>query len=208
MSKASRRKPSIFQTLLLGAICVAIGSSFGFWLAAVLPDRTLISFLKYATVLIGIVWAFSMIVYNKLYDLTELTAIDYKQHRGLESAIQLRLQSFWFRAIILGISSLIINVPMFLKDGGINPTPEFFSIAFGVLMLSLFLLRRVWLELEDIRELRSEVKEIERREKKRTEQVQVLKDGTKNWEDDPRLINPIQPPETNDDSAGGANRKD
>ena len=41
-----------------------------------------------------------------------------------------------------------------------------------------------------------------------TEQVQALKDGAKNWEDDPRLINSIQPPETNDDSAGGANRKD
>jgi hypothetical protein len=56
-------------------------------------------------------------------------------------------------------------------------------------MLSVFMLRRVWLELEDIRELRSEVKEIERREKKRTEQVQALKDGAKNWEDDPRLGN-------------------
>jgi hypothetical protein len=199
MSKASRRKPSLFRTLLLGAICVAIGSSFGFWVADVLPDRTLISFLKYATVLLGIVWAFSMIVYNKLYDLTELAAIDYKQHRGLESAIQLRLQWFWFRAVILGMSSLIINVPMFLKDGGIDPTPVFFSIAFGVLMLSLFLLRRVWLELEDIRELRSAVKEIERREKKRTEQVQALKDGTKNWEDDPQLSNVVHPAEINDD---------
>jgi hypothetical protein len=73
-----------------------------------------------------------------------------------------------------------------MKDGGLAITPAIFSIAFGVLMLSLFLLRRVWLELEDIRELRSEVKEIERREKKRTEQVQMLKEGAKNWEDDPK----------------------
>jgi hypothetical protein len=67
------------------------------------------------------------------------------------------------------------------------------------MMLSLFLLRRVWLELEDIRELRSEVKEIERREKKRTEQVQALKDGVKNWEDDPQLSNVVHPAETKDD---------
>lgn len=189
MSKASRRNPSLIRTVSLGAICVAAGASFGFWIAGVLPDQTLISFLKYSTVLLGIVWAFSMIVYNKLYDLTELAAIDYKQHRGLESAIRLRLQWFWFRAVILGLCSLVINVPMFMKDGGLALTPLIFSIAFGVLMLSLFLLRRVWLELEDIRELRSEVKEIERREKKRTEQVQVLKEGAKNWEDDPRLTN-------------------
>lgn len=189
MSEATRRHPSILRTLSIGAICVAVGASFGFWVAGVLPDQTLISLLKYSTVLLGIIWAFSMIVYNKLYDLTELAAIDYKQHRGLESAIRLRLQWFWFRAVVLGISSLIINIPMFLKDGGLTTTPLVFSIAFGVLMLSVFMLRRVWLELEDIRELRSEVKEIERREKKRTEQVQALKDGAKNWEDDPRLGN-------------------
>jgi len=200
MSQASRRKPSLFRTVLLGAICVAAGASFGFWIAGVLPDQTLISFLKYSTVLLGIVWAFSMIVYNKLYDLTELAAIDYKQHRGLESAIRLRLQWFWFRAVVLGICSLIINVPMFMKDGGIAITPTIFSIAFGVLMLSLFLLRRVWLELEDIRELRSEVKEIERREKKRTDQVQTLKEGAKNWEDDPRLTNPSLQSETDNES--------
>jgi len=190
MSQASRRNPSLFRTLFLGGTCIVAGASFGFWITGVLPDQTLVSFLKYSTVLLGIVWAFSMIVYNKLYDLTELAAIDYKQHRGLESAIRLRLQWFWFRAVVLGICSLIINVPMFMKDGGLAITPAIFSIAFGTLMLSLFLLRRVWLELEDIRELRSEVKEIERREKKRTDQVQALKDGAKSWEDDPRLTNP------------------
>ncbi len=190
MSQASRRNPSLFRTLFLGGTCITAGASFGFWITGVLPDQTLISFLKYSTVLLGIVWAFSMIVYNKLYDLTELAAIDYKQHRGLESAIRLRLQWFWFRAVVLGVCSLIINVPMFMKDGGLAITPTIFSIAFGVLMLSLFLLRRVWLELEDIRELRSEVKEIERREKKRNDQVQALKEGAKNWEDDPRLTNP------------------
>ncbi|OAI05296.1 hypothetical protein A1353_00210 [Methylomonas methanica] len=189
MSQASHRNPSLFRTLFLGGTGIAAGASFGFWITGVLPDQTLISFLKYSTVLLGIVWAFSMIVYNKLYDLTELAAIDYKQHRGLESAIRLRLQWFWFRAVVLGICSLIINVPMFMKDGGLAITPAIFSIAFGTLMLSLFLLRRVWLELEDIRELRSEVKEIERREKKRTDQIQALKEGAKNWEDDPRLDN-------------------
>jgi len=67
------------------------------------------------------------------------------------------------------------------------------------MMLCFFLLRRVWLELEDIRELRFEVKEIERREKKRTDQVQALKEGAKNWEDDPQLSNIVRPPETKDD---------
>lgn len=190
MSRASRRNLNLFRTLFLGGACIAVGASFGFLITGVLPDQTLISFLKYSTVLLGIVWAFSMIVYNKLYDLTELAAIDYKQHRGLESAIRLRLQWFWFRAVVLGICSLVINIPMFMKDGGLAITPTIFSVAFGTLMLSLFLLRRVWLELEDIRELRSEVKEIERREKKRTDQVQSLKDGAKNWEDDHRLTNP------------------
>ena len=200
MNQAKRRQPSILRTLSIGAICVGVGASFGFWIAGVLPHLTLISFLKYSTVLLGIVWAFSMIVYNKLYDLTELGAIDYKQHRGLESAIRLRLQWFWFRAVVLGISSLIINVPMFLKDGGLPMTPLIFSIAFSVLMLSIFMLRSVWLELEDIRELRSEVKEIERLEKKRTEQIQVLKDGAKNWEDDPCLTNPNTQSEADNES--------
>lgn len=200
MSKPSRRQANIFRTLSFGVVCIAAGAWLGLWVAGVLPAQTLISFLKYSTVLIGVVWAFSMIVYNKLYDLTDLAAIDYKQHRGLESAIRLRLHWFWFRALILALCSIVVNVPMFMKDGGLNPTPTIFSIAFGVLVFSLFLLRRVWLELEDIRELRSEVKEIERREKKRTDQVQALKEGTKNWEDDPRLTNPSPQAKTDDQS--------
>jgi HAMP domain-containing protein len=128
-----------------------------------------------------------MLVYNKLSDLTDLPGIDYKQHRGLESAIQLRLQWFWFRAGALAIAGLVANLPMFLKDGGITPTPWTFAIATAALALALFLLRRVWAELEDIRELRSEVKELERREGQRTEQIQTLRDGVAEWESDPNL---------------------
>jgi len=183
-----QRKSSIVQTVISGTFIVVVGAGAGFWVArAGAPSGTLISILKYATVLLGVVWAFSMIVYNKLSDLTELPGIDYKQHRGLESAIQLRLQWFWFRAGLLGIAGLVTNLPMFLQDGGITPGPRAFAVATGSLVLALFLLRRVWAELEDIRELRSEVKELERREQQRINQIQSLKDGVAEWESDPKL---------------------
>jgi len=49
----------------------------------------------------------------------------------------------------------------------------------------LFALRGLWSELEEIRELKSYVKAIERREKERAEQVKALKDAHKGqWESD------------------------
>lgn len=182
-----RRPPSLIRTATSGTVIVLSGAGIGYWIAGVAPYGTLISVFKYATVLLGVVWAFSMIVYNKLSDLTDLPGIDYKQHRGLESAIQLRLQWFWFRAVVLGIAGLTANLPMFLTDGGIVPRQWTFAIAAGSLALALFLLRRVWAELEDIRELRSEIKELGRREQQRSEQMQALKDGVAKWESDPQL---------------------
>lgn len=182
-----QRKSSIVRTVISGALIVATGASAGFWVAEIVPDGTLISFFKFATILLGVVWAFSMLVYNKLSDLTDLPGIDYKQHRGLESAIQLRLQWFWFRAGALGIAGLVANLPMFLKDGGITPMPWTFAIAAAALVLAMFLLRRVWAELEDIRELRSEVKELERRERERAEQIQSLRESVAEWESNPKL---------------------
>lgn len=187
MKNPQQYKPSIIRTVVSGVLIVAAGAAAGFWVAGKVPEGTLISFFKFATILLGVVWAFSMLVYNKLSDLTDLPGIDYRQHRGLESAIQLRLQWFWFRAGALGIAALVANLPMFLNDGGMRPMPLAFAVAAAALALALFLLRRVWAELEDIRALRSEVKELERREAQRAEQIQSLKEGVAEWEPDPKL---------------------
>lgn len=180
-------KGSIVETTFVGAFAVIAGGSAGFWLSCSVPEGALISFLKYATVVLGVVWIFSMIIYNKLSDLTEIPGIDYKQHRGLESAIQVRLRWFWFRAGALAIAGLTANLPTFLVDGGIKPAPLIFSVAAGALALGLFLLRRVWAELEEIRQLRSEVKELERREQLRAKQIDSLKKGAESWDTDPTL---------------------
>lgn len=201
MKTVQRRGNGVLRTVIFGSALVLLGAGAGFWLAGLLPDGTLISLVKYASVLLGVVWAFSMIVYNKLSDLTDLAGIDYRQHRGLEAAIQLRLQRFWYRATMLGLAGLAANIPMFLKDGGITPQPWVFAVSFGSLALGTFLLRGVWFELEDIRELRSEVKELERLEQRRAEQIQSLKNGNaEDWKDDPRLSG-IGRSETGDEQA-------
>ncbi len=187
MSIKQRHRFSILKTVIIGALVVTAGASCGFWISEVLPSGTLISFLKYSTVLLGVVWAFSMTVYSKLSDLTDLPGINYKQHRGLESAIQVRLHWFWYRATLLGVAGLAANLPMFIRDGGNAPKPWAFAIAVGSLALAMFLLRRVWAELEDIRELRADVKELERRELQRTDQIRRLKEGASEWEPDSKL---------------------
>lgn len=189
MSASSSRKQNIVRTLVAGILIVSASAAVGHWIAGHVPKGTLISLFKYATLLLGVVWAFSMIVYNKLSDITDLDGIDYKQHRGLESAVRLRLQWFWFRAVMLAITALTANLPLFLNDGGITPPAWAFGVAAGSIALALFLLRRIWTELEDIRELRSEVKELERREKLRANQIQELKAGVGDWKNDPRLNN-------------------
>lgn len=187
MNAVLRRKPGVLRVAITGGLLVLMCAGAGYEVSTRVPDGTLISLIKYATVILAVVWGFSMAVYNKLSDLTEIDGIDYRQHRGLEVAIQLRLQWFWYRATLLGFVGLSANLPMFMKDGGITPPPWAFSVAFGSLALALYLLRRVWAELEEIRALRSEVKELERMEEKRAEQVRSLKNGTEEWSPDARL---------------------
>jgi hypothetical protein len=189
MSASSPRKQNVVRTLVAGMLTVSTSAALGYWIAGFAPSGTLISLFTYATLLLGVVWGFSMLVYNKLSDITDLAGIDYKQHRGLECAVRLRLQWFWFRAVMLAITALTANLPKFLKDGGIAPPAWTFGVAAGSIALALFLLRRIWTELEDIRELRSEVKELERREKLRTDQIQKLKAGSGDWKEDPKLNN-------------------
>ena len=197
--RISTKQHNVARTFTVGLLATMVGAAVGFWAAGLVPSGTLISILKYSTVLLGIVWAFSMIVYNKLSDLTDVAGIDYKQHRGLESAVRLRLQWFWFRALILALAGLVANVPMFLRDGGTTPGTLSFSIATGSLALALILLRRVWAELEEIRALRSEVKELERREKQRAEQIASLREGVTDWKADPQLGNLGKTDESNND---------
>lgn len=188
MNSHQRRRTGLLRVVVSGALLVSIFAGIGIWVGSIVPVGTLVSLVKYATLLLGAVWAFSLIVYNNLSDLTNLPGIDYRQHRGLESAIKLRLQWFWYRAMILGVVGLTANLPMFLQEGNITPKPWAFAVAFGALALAMFLLRHVWVELEDIRELRSEVKELERMEHERAEQVRSLKEGERTWEPDARLV--------------------
>jgi hypothetical protein len=123
-----------------------------------------------------------------LSDVTDLSGLDYHQHRNIEVEIRARLQWFWLRAIFLGLLALIMYVPTILNNAKLNIPVWVIEIAFGALALALFSLRRLWVELEEIRELKSYVKEIERREKERTDQVKILKDGFKDeWKSDPHL---------------------
>jgi len=147
-----------------------------------------IQLLKYSIGIIGIVWAFSMLAYNKLWDVTDLPGLDFRQHRNIEIEVRSSLQWFWLRAIFLGILGLIMSVPAIVFEAKIALPDWIIQAAFVAFALALFSLRRLWDELEEIRELKSRIKEIERMEKDRAEQVKSLKEGLKDgWSQDSQL---------------------
>lgn len=193
------RRPSVLSTVLTGGV-LAAGSGVAGYLALRYVSPVLFAgLLKYAIGIVGIVWLFSLNVYNKLSDSTDMPGLDYRQHRHLEVEIRARLNWFWMRAMFLAIVALFLYAPSILAEAKM-PIPEWvFGAACSALALALFSLRRLWAELEEIRELRSHIKEIERREAERARQVKALKEGAKAaWEPDAKLdgFRDSPPPET------------
>lgn len=188
MTRHQSSKHGVMRITLIGGLFAFGSASIGYYAAMLIPHAVVTAFLKYAIGLVGVVWLFSLNVYNKLSDVTDLPGLDYRQHRNLEVEVRSRLQWFWVRALFLAVVALAMYIPSMITEAKL-PVPRWtFGLATGALALALFSLRRLWSEMEEIRELRSHVKELERREKERAEKVKALKDGRKGgWEPDARL---------------------
>jgi hypothetical protein len=180
--------PGIVRSVLVAGATFAAGAAGGYLASRHLPHALLAPLLKYAIGVIGVVWLFSLTVHNKLSDVTEMSGLDFRQHRHIETEIRQRLRWFWLRAIGLGGLAVCLYVPTLLAEAQLPVSDGVLGLAFGALVLALFSLRRLWAELEEIRELKSYVKEIERREKARADVVDTLKDGLPGeWRPDPTL---------------------
>lgn len=173
------KKNSVVLALLTGTV-VAGGFAFvGYKAACYLPQNLLVPLLKFSIGIIGIPWLFSVNIYNKLSDVTEISGLDHRQHRNLEVEVSARIHWFWFRAFILGVLAVMLYIPTLLTEAKIDIPTWVIPTCFSAFGLALYSLLGLWRELEEIRELKSYVKEIERREKERQEQLKQLKDAHK-----------------------------
>ena len=188
MSRVTTSRPSVLRTALTGVVVFAAAATSGYFASRYTAQGVLVPLLKYTICIIGGAWFFSLTVYNKLSDVTDISGLDFRQHRNIETEISARLHWFWLRAIFLGLLALAIFVPTILSEAKLTIPDWVIAAAFGALALALFSLRRLWGELDEIRELKSYVKEIERREKERADQVKTLKESGKDeWQPDPHL---------------------
>ena len=188
MTAQRKRPPRLLGTALSGAVVAGFASVIGYVASDHVPHVLFAGVLKYAIGLLGIVWLFSLNVYNKLSDVTDMPGLDYRQHRDIEVEIRTRLSWFWIRALFLGLVAVLLFAPSLLTEAKMCIPAWLFGAAGAALALALFSLRRLWNELEEIRELRSRVKELERREAERTAQLKSLKEGTRaGWSADDRL---------------------
>lgn len=195
MRNKRRLGRGVIGTALGGAASTALISAGAYYGSQYIPSAVMAGLMKYAIGLVGVVWLFSLSVYNKLSDVTDLPGIDYKQHRSLEFEVQSRLQWFWVRAFFLAIVALLMYVPSLLTDARLAVPSWIYTLSGGALGLAIFSLRRLLSEMEEIRELRSQVKELERRERDRSETVNVLGADIKSgWTADQRLNGFRRPP--------------
>lgn len=201
MKKNHNMRRSVLFTAIAGGSIFFLMSMGGYFSAPYIPAAVTISLLKFSIAIIGIVWFFSLAVYNKLSDITDLLGLDYHQHRNIESEIRSRLHWFWIRAIFLGLLAILIYTPSIVREAGFSVPSWLIAIAFGSLGLAFYSLKPLWGELEEIREFKSYVKEIERREKERTEQIKTMKDGLKTeWQIDQNLDGFRKSDDTHDNS--------
>ena len=181
-------RTNLLSTALTGGILASVAGVAGYIATGYVNPAMFAGLLKYSIGAIAIVWLFSLNVYSKLSESTDMAGLDYRQHRQLEVEIRARLSWFWMRALFLAILALCLYAPSILTDAKLAIPGWVFGAACAALLLGIFSLRGLLHELEEIRELKSYIKELERREIERASQVKVLKDGAKNvWEPDEKL---------------------
>lgn len=195
MTRVPSRRAGVAATALIGGSIAALAGFGGFFGSRYVDAVLFAGLLKYAVGLVGVVWLFSLTVYQKLSDVTDMPGLDFRQHRNLEVEIRARLNWFWMRAMFLAGMALALYVPSILQDAKISVPAWVFGAACAALAVSLFSLWGLWHELEEIRGLRSHIKEVERREAERAAQVKAMKEARKDgWEKDERLDGFRSPP--------------
>lgn len=188
MIYGSRSRPGVLSTVIAGGLFAAVAFGAGYFGSYYINAALFAGLLKYAIGVVGVLWLFSLSVYNKLSDSTDMAGLDYRQHRNLEIEIRAHLSHFWMRALFLAVVALLLAAPTILTDAKLPIPAWVFGTACGALLIALFSLCGLWSELEEIRELKSRIKEIERRETERASQVKTLKDGAKDaWAPDEKL---------------------
>jgi hypothetical protein len=185
MTKVRAQSPGVAKTILAGVVVGAFFAAAGIASVRYAPQEVVAGILKYAVAVVGVVWLFSVTVYNKLSDLSDLSGITFRQHRNIEVEIRSRLHWFWLRALFLALLAVMLYFPALLLEAKVVPTDAVFAAAGAALGISIFSLRRLLHELEEIRELRAYARQLAIREDEREKQVAELKDTGTAWEPAP-----------------------
>jgi len=176
---------SIFAVL---ATVTVIGSVAGaYYVPKFAPPELMEQVLKVSAYIVGIVWALSYQFFTKLTEVTETAGLDHRQHSRLESVVRVRVRRFWLGSGLLLICGVVLAIPSVLTASKIAVPKLLWPLCILALGCCVVLLARTIRLSEELRAFRSEVKENERREKERAEQLAELKkvvgDG---WERDPQ----------------------
>lgn len=185
----SNKRPTILGTVLIAIIAFSIVSYGVAYISKSYDSHGMAPhILKFAIGIIGIVWLFSLMIYNKLSDVTNLPHLDYRQHRNIDHEITTRLHWFWLRAVYLAVLATVMYMPTIMLDVRL-PIPHYMiGAGAGALTLALISLYKLWGELEEIRSLQSYIKELERIEYERNAQITDMnKTKPIEWESDSNL---------------------
>jgi hypothetical protein len=161
---------STFQSVIFGTLFGVVFAAIGYIANQKFPTIQP-EFLKTTCVLIGVIWAFCIHVYNKLFELTDLSGITGRQHERLETVVHDRLKHFWLKAFIIGALGLIAMFPSISKEAdGSNcitacvSSPIQIYCAYAAIGVAILMLIRLLIAQEEIRRTCSMIKKNEREE--------------------------------------------
>lgn len=154
---------TVFTAGLFGVLFVLLVWLLSKRYSVLMPD-----ILKMSTVIVGVVWAFSIHIYNKLFDLTDVSGMTYEEHERLEFFVHNRLANFWRSAFLIGILGMLAWMPSIYREATKSTVPLYIILigAFAIGVAS-YMLARLLIIQEEIRVFRSQLKQNARKEEER-----------------------------------------
>jgi len=163
----------IFRPVLFGAAFAALT----FWLQKGVATSLISEVFAWASGAAAAAWALAFYGFGKLSELTELPALYARQHSRVEVLVARYTRRLWGQGALLAVSALASALPALLLQSQTSVPEYVFWIAGAALGVVLSCVLRSYFLIEHVRKFKSEMRQQDRREAARREQLKTLTPG-------------------------------
>lgn len=161
------------RAALFGSLCAGLT----FWFMNGAPRAVLAEAFAWAAGGAALAWALAFYGYGKVAELTDLEGLDHRQQARLEVVVAQHTHRLWAQGLLLLVSAAATAAPALLTKVKVAPPDYVFWIAGAGVGIVVSCVLRSYFLVEGTRRFKSEMRQLDRRERERRQHIESLTAG-------------------------------